>query len=692
MKRYLYLSFLLIFMLGILVVGSRLALASGEIRPLLATDTESVVVSYQGKVTVGGTPYDGPGHFKFAFQANDASYQWSNAPMSGDEPDASVSLPVNNGLFNVLLGDTNLTNMATLPAGLFSCIDCPLYLVVWFSSDNVTFTRLFHSQKIAAVPYAVSAIFADTLDGIDSAGFAMAGHTHGSTDYHNVVVVAKSGGDFTSIQTALDSIADASASNPYLVWVGPGIYTERVTMKPFVAIEGAGEDVTKITYTGSSGFISTVMGANDAELCYMTVENTGGDDFAIAIYNISDSPRLAHVSVTASGGIYNYGIYNVNSSSPQMTTMTTAASGGTSTFGVYNSSSSPVMTDVTVTASGGANYNRGVYNLSSSSPQMTDVTVIASGGTSNYGVSNLYSSSPQMTDVSATASGGTSNYGVYNYDSSLPQMTDVTATASGGTFRNYGVYNDSSSPQMIDVIASGSGGSTDNIGVRNYASSVIIQGSTISADGSTGNRYGISNAASSGTYTVTVSNSHVSGETNSIYSDSEFIIQVGASQLEGGPVAENGGTVTYAAAFDDDLAIVGDQVFSGTLIISDTLILQEDAGAAGDIEIGERYRDNAIISWAKVASDGTTSGNSFGIQSVTHPSTGKYVITIDATTAAAGKLIPMAIAEIDNQPDEASEIRLVSVNQSSTTSFEVYINDGSFDPVNNDFVFMVTGR
>ena len=95
--------------------------------------------------------------------------------------------------------------------------------------------------------------------------------------YRNVIVVAKSGGDFTSIQAALDSITDASDTNRYLVWVAPGVYNERVTMKPYVDIEGAGEQVTRITYGGSSNpDTGTVVGANDAELRFLTVENTGG--------------------------------------------------------------------------------------------------------------------------------------------------------------------------------------------------------------------------------------------------------------------------------------------------------------------------------------------------------------------------------------------------------------------------------
>jgi len=384
-------------------------------------------------------------------------------------------------------------------------------------------------------------------DGLELVGTQFKGK---GTSYQNVVIVAKSGGDFTTITAALASITDASASNPYLIYVAPGVYTEQVTMKQYVDIEGAGELTTKITYTGNVLlYTGTVVGANDAELRFLTVENTGGSDFATAIYiyNGSASPRLTHITASASGGtIESIGVYN-ELSSPIMTNVTASASGGTSSSGVLNLSSSPAMTNVNANASGGT-YNYGVNNGFSSSPAMTNVTASASGGTFSYGVYNG-SSSPTMINVIASASGGSlESSGVYNYDSSSPTMTNVTTSASGG-MANRGVHNyASSSPTMTNVNASASGG-TNSYGVYNTYSSPTINNSTIRASGGTDN-YGIYNYSDGGSYTVLINNSQISGTTNSIRNYSTFTILVGASQLSGGAVT--GGTFTCVGVYDEN--------------------------------------------------------------------------------------------------------------------------------------------
>jgi len=96
------------------------------------------------------------------------------------------------------------------------------------------------------------------------------------------VVVAKSGGDFTSPIAAVNSITDASASNPYLVKVMPGVYdlgTASLVMKPYVYFEGSGDSsviTSAIVNTNRQCFLGTVIMANNSTLKDIRIENPGG--------------------------------------------------------------------------------------------------------------------------------------------------------------------------------------------------------------------------------------------------------------------------------------------------------------------------------------------------------------------------------------------------------------------------------
>jgi hypothetical protein len=84
---------------------------------------------------------------------------------------------------------------------------------------------------------------------------------------------------------------------------------------------------------------ATVSGQDNAELRLLTVENTGGGNNGMAIYNDQAAPRLLRVTAGASGSAVSLGVYN-GSSSPTMTDVTASASGGFSSYGVLNASSS----------------------------------------------------------------------------------------------------------------------------------------------------------------------------------------------------------------------------------------------------------------------------------------------------------------------------------------------------------------
>lgn len=370
--------------------------------------------------------------------------------------------------------------------------------------------------------------------------------------YGKVAVVANSGGDYTDPVAAMSGLATwcgtPSASNPCMLKIMPGVYTVTapVVMQPYVDIEGAGEKVTKLTSALSSSLnhytVATVLGANNAEFRFLTVENTGTGTYTTAIANTSVSPSLVHVTANASGGTNgSIGFANYYSSSPTMINVTANASGPSFNYGVENySSSSPTMTNVTATALGGTSFNYGVSNSLSSSPVMTNVTATASGET-GIGISN-YSSSPLMLNVTATATGTLQSIGVGNSSSSSPTMTNVIATASGGASYNHGVNNSSSSPIMINVTATATGGTGRNSGVNNAASSTTMTNVTAIASGGT-KSYGVYSWSGG---TVWINHSVIKGATNTINNDTGVTTFVGNTQLDGGPIY---GTLTCVGAY-----------------------------------------------------------------------------------------------------------------------------------------------
>lgn len=453
---------------------------------------------YQGKLTDGDAPANGAYDFEFALYDSRGTMVASGIDQAGQGVTAglfSIVLDFGTDVFN---GDARYLDVSIRRSGL-----------------GGRYTTLVPRIAIAPTPYA--------LYGLKTKG------------YKNVLVVSPDGGNFGSVQDALNSITDNSASNKYLIWVGPGIYTEVVTMKPYVDIEGAGENVTKITATGNPQN-ATVIGSDNAELRFITIENTGASyyynaPYGIAINNNGASPSLLHVTANASGGLaWNYGI--------------------------YNNSSSPSMNNVIAQASGYSTFNAGVYNTTSSSPSMNNVTAIGiTGGYNNYsyGVYNINASAPVMNNVTATAAGGDDSYGIYN-NASSPTMNNVIATASSPDYGTIGVYNESSSPVMNNVTATGNGGQCfhqficTNIGVYNGGnSSPTITRLIATATGS----FVQANVAvaNGGTGIVEIQNSQLIADTNTAQAGGGTL-RIAHSFLNGGPII-GGGARVCAGNYDE---------------------------------------------------------------------------------------------------------------------------------------------
>jgi hypothetical protein len=116
------------------------------------------MINYQGRVAVGNVNFTGTGQFKFALvSAGGAQTYWSNdgTSVAGSEPVAAVSRPVVSGLYDVLLGDTGLTNMTAVPPAVFNNVS--VWLRVWFNDGVNGSEMLTPDTRIAAVGYAMVA-------------------------------------------------------------------------------------------------------------------------------------------------------------------------------------------------------------------------------------------------------------------------------------------------------------------------------------------------------------------------------------------------------------------------------------------------------------------------------------------------------------------------------------------------------
>jgi len=117
------------------------------------------LISYQGRVVVNGTNFTGNGQFNFALidpGPPSVISHWSNdgTSVAGSQPSAAVQLQVTRGLFSVLLGDTNLTNMTELPQNVFT--NGNLNMRLWFNGGS-GFQLLEPDQRISSVAYAMMA-------------------------------------------------------------------------------------------------------------------------------------------------------------------------------------------------------------------------------------------------------------------------------------------------------------------------------------------------------------------------------------------------------------------------------------------------------------------------------------------------------------------------------------------------------
>ncbi len=168
----------------------------------------------------------------------------------------------------------------------------------------------------------------------------------------NVLVVSPSGAAFTSVAAALASINDASETNPYVVYVAPGVYeeTELCEVQSFVTLLGAGPaaSIVRSSRTGNSqgAASSTVLLSDNGAIADIRIENVGAAALSNAIsgFGLSRATRITNVVARADGN------------------------GGTGHFAILASDGDVTIIDSVLFASGASTVNTAFACADSSGP------------------------------------------------------------------------------------------------------------------------------------------------------------------------------------------------------------------------------------------------------------------------------------------------------------------------------------
>ncbi len=322
------------------------------------------------------------------------------------------------------------------------------------------------------------------------------------TKISNVIKVAKIGGDFTDPVEAVGSISDASENNPYLVMIGPGVYTltSNLILKPHISIAGAGEELTKlvgsfqdtISYGPTPGF-NVVSGADYSLISDLTIENqgvldTGGLIYSAGIYNNNCTVTVKDVTVIASGGAHTKGIYNYKSD-VTLLNVTSSVLNGDNMSAIENRESIVSLNNSSVSAENGWRLIRVINSSQGSNVTVNNTTVtamdVADG--ENHGVST-YNSSIHISSSNIKVSNGKNTRGV----TGISSITSIASTAIETIGGQYSIGIDirkNQSANLFNLNVMPKDGTIADYGIMNYdiddtmILSSNIQGSSYFSDG-----------------------------------------------------------------------------------------------------------------------------------------------------------------------------------------------------------------
>jgi hypothetical protein len=171
----------------------------------------------------------------------------------------------------------------------------------------------------------------------------------------------------------------------------------------------------------------------------------------------------------------------------------------------------------------------------------------------NYGI-HISNGSPVLTHVTSTASGGGQSFAMTNFNGNTTVLNSAFGASNAAGLNVALLTTFGGSVRVVTSTLTAAGGARA-IGLRSYNGSHTLQNVTVSAS-SSGDSYGIYNGQKTSGPSVSVHQSRISGQTNSVYAFGGSV-KVGASQLTGPAGAVELGTITCASAYDGSFNPLG---------------------------------------------------------------------------------------------------------------------------------------
>lgn len=305
--------------------------------------------------------------------------------------------------------------------------------------------------------------------------------------YAQIVYVAKSNGDYTTITAAEASITDAASDKRYAILIAPGDYTETVTYKDYVDIIGSGRTNTRII--GTSGTVIT----------FPSTKCTMQDIGVVATYGALGANSTAITSACADAELINCDI-TVTKSSGNYTLKTFSVTGGEFRmwgcrhfYNITGGTTDDQLTQAAITQSGEATYFLCYNNeITIVSDDVNDDLVgfeTVTGGVGTYLLEN------NIINVSATGNSATAT-GLWLYGTATGATTSRNRITVYGKASGYGYWIDSDAggatvnsnhnELIVTSIGSATGFTVDTGDILN-ASYDVVTASTAKAGGGTFN-------------------------------------------------------------------------------------------------------------------------------------------------------------------------------------------------------------